>query len=63
FRVCADVAAPARGMVRRLLIRSTVPHDHRSVMRLSASGFPGVVKSEARAATGRTVSPSDTLHT
>ncbi|MET4647122.1 NADH:ubiquinone oxidoreductase subunit C [Streptomyces atratus] len=27
FRVCAHVAAPARGKVRRLLIRTTVPHD------------------------------------
>ncbi|MET8329267.1 NADH-quinone oxidoreductase subunit C [Streptomyces sp. NPDC005181] len=27
FRVCAHVAAPAHGKVRRLLIRTTVPHD------------------------------------
>ncbi|MDF6044207.1 NADH-quinone oxidoreductase subunit C [Streptomyces sp. JH14] len=27
FRVCAHVAAPAPGTVRRLLIRTTVPHD------------------------------------
>ncbi|MFF2434410.1 NADH-quinone oxidoreductase subunit C [Streptomyces sp. NPDC058107] len=27
FRVCAHVAAPALGKVRRLLIRTTVPHD------------------------------------
>ncbi|MGW3735299.1 NADH-quinone oxidoreductase subunit C [Streptomyces sp. NPDC005148] len=27
FRVCAHVAAPAPGRVRRLLIRTTVPHD------------------------------------
>ncbi|WP_406421461.1 NADH-quinone oxidoreductase subunit C [Streptomyces sp. NBC_00873] len=27
FRVCAHVAAPAPGKVRRLLLRTTVPHD------------------------------------
>ncbi|MFV5993034.1 NADH-quinone oxidoreductase subunit C [Streptomyces sp. NPDC056231] len=27
FRVCAHVAAPAAGKVRRLLLRTTVPHD------------------------------------
>ncbi|MFB7914088.1 NADH-quinone oxidoreductase subunit C [Streptomyces sp. NPDC056061] len=27
FRICAHVAAPAEGRVRRLLVRTTVPHD------------------------------------